>query len=66
MKIGLLERYILDREADIFTEELLMPYEWMSRIRLPADVDKLKTVFRISREAMCIRIDNFAHYSEVD
>ena len=28
------ERYILDREADIFTEELLMPAEWIIKYTL--------------------------------
>lgn len=49
------ERYILDREADIFTEELLMPAEWiMQRKWKESD---LRELFKVSKEAMSIRLN---------
>lgn len=48
------ERYILDREADIFTEELLMPAEWIMKYTLKDT--KLRELFKVSKEAMSIRL----------
>lgn len=48
------ERYILDREADIFSEELLMPAEWV--VRYKQDLSDLKNLFKVSKEAMSIRL----------
>lgn len=48
------ERYILDREADIFTEELLMPAEWI--VQYKQSQSDLKELFKVSKEAMSIRL----------
>lgn len=48
------ERYILDREADIFTEELLMPAEWIMKYTLKET--ELRELFKVSKEAMSIRL----------
>lgn len=49
------ERYILDREADIFAEELLMPSEWVARNK-SLGIDNLKDVFEVSKEAISVRL----------
>lgn len=49
------ERYILDREADIFTEELLLPEEWVLKYNNPK---KVKEAFDVSWEAASIRLSN--------
>lgn len=49
------ERYILDREADIFTEELLMPAEWIMKYTLKET--ELRELFKVSKEAMSIRLN---------
>lgn len=51
------ERYILDREADIFAEELLMPIPWMENHK-SSSINQLKKVFGVSKEAITIRRDN--------
>ena len=49
------ERYILDREADIFAEELLMPSDWVSRNQ-EFCAEELKDVFEVSKEAMAVKL----------
>jgi Zn-dependent peptidase ImmA (M78 family) len=51
------ERYILDRECDIFAEEILMPLAWMEKHK-HSSIDQLKKVFGVSKEAVAIRHDN--------
>jgi Zn-dependent peptidase ImmA (M78 family) len=51
------ERYILDRECDIFAEEILMPLAWMEKHK-HSSIDQLKKVFGVSREAITIRYEN--------
>lgn len=48
------ERYILEREADIFTEELLMPPEFITK----HDPSYAKQVLNVSKEAFFIRVNN--------
>jgi Zn-dependent peptidase ImmA (M78 family) len=52
------ERYILDREADIFTEELLMPAEWLINKTEPLPV--LQRNFLVSKEALNIRMNTLS------
>ena len=51
------ERYILDREADIFAEELLMPMPWMDNHK-SSSINQLEKVFRVSKEVINIRYNN--------
>lgn len=51
------EGYILDREADIFAEELLMPVPWMENHK-SSSINQLKKVFGVSKEAINIRYNN--------
>jgi len=50
------DRYILDREADIFAKELLMPGEWVLP-KISASTDDLMDVFEVSRTAMEVRLN---------
>jgi len=50
------ERYILDREADIFSEELLMPAEWIIQHK---DAN-LKELFNVSEKAISIRLEKLS------
>lgn len=55
------EYKILDREADIFAAELLMPKEWvLQAVRYPItvrEIGRLKGLFEVSWEAMINRLD---------
>lgn len=56
------EERILDREADIFTREFLMPEEWIWERAIPYFIDRddliqLKNTFRVSWEALFIRLE---------
>lgn len=55
------ERYILEREADIFTTELLLPKEWVLKlVNYPlslGQVGRLKNFFGVSWEAMFYRLE---------
>ncbi|MEW6228058.1 MAG: ImmA/IrrE family metallo-endopeptidase [Bacillota bacterium] len=55
------ERRILDREADVFARDLLMPAKWVrSAAGGPArfeTIDELADMFGVSWEAMMIRMD---------
>lgn len=56
------EERILDREADIFTRELLMPEKWIRERTIPYFLDRddlirLKRAFRVSWEALFIRLE---------
>lgn len=57
------ERYILDREADIFAEELLMPIQWVEKHR-DSSINQLRKVFNVSKEAITIRINNLPYVSK--
>jgi Zn-dependent peptidase ImmA (M78 family) len=52
---------ILDREADIFASELLMPEEWMRQYANPPcsarELGRLKGLFEVSWEALIRRLD---------
>lgn len=50
------ERYILDREADVFAEELLMPYEWIMKERERKDLEYIQNLFQVSNQALSIRL----------
>lgn len=56
-----LERWILDREANIFARDLLMPAMWVRREAGGAvgfaDIAPLADLFGVSWEAMLIRLD---------
>ncbi len=58
------ERYILDREADIFTEELLMPAEWI--VQYERKESNLKELFKVSKEAISIRLNKLNCYLPVE
>jgi Zn-dependent peptidase ImmA (M78 family) len=47
----------LDREADIFAEELLMPMPWMDNHK-SSSINQLEKVFRVSKEVINIRYNN--------
>lgn len=55
------ERRVLDREADVFARDLLMPAKWVRSVAGgPARfemIDQLAEKFRVSWEAMMIRMD---------
>ena len=55
------DHYILDREADIFARELLMPPVWIKRAvgdRISADtIRRVRDEFDVSWEAAIIRLD---------
>lgn len=54
-KLNEYERYLLDREADLFAEELLIPSDWV-KYNQSFDTDDLKEIFKVSREAMVVRL----------
>jgi Zn-dependent peptidase ImmA (M78 family) len=64
------ENWLLDREADIFAANYLMPEEWIfirtdsRQICLIADIYDLKTQFGVSWEAMIIRLDELSVQSK--
>lgn len=62
------ERRILDREADIFARDLLMPAAWVkSAVKGPArleTIDELADMFEVSWEAMMIRMDELGLFSK--
>lgn len=55
------ERRILDREADIFAREILMPEEWVREFANPPcsaqQLGKLKGLFGVSWDALLRRLD---------
>ncbi|MBE3586530.1 MAG: ImmA/IrrE family metallo-endopeptidase [Thermoanaerobacter sp.] len=57
-----LEYKIIDREADIFATELLMPKEWvLTVVHYPItvqEIGRLKDLFQVSWEAMINRLDD--------
>lgn len=53
------ERYILDREADTFAEELLMPSKWMRKYK-SLKLTELTNIFNVSKEAMTIRLSKIS------
>jgi Zn-dependent peptidase ImmA (M78 family) len=64
------ERRILDREADVFARDLLMPAAWVrSAVGGPARfgmIDELADMFKVSWEAMMIRMDELGLFPKED
>lgn len=58
------ERYILDREADVFAEELLMPVEWVVKYRQKES--DLRGLFKVSKEAISIRLNKLNYYTPIE
>ncbi|OLN29951.1 hypothetical protein DSOL_3291 [Desulfosporosinus metallidurans] len=62
------EHDILDREAEIFARELLMPREWVkSNCEHPLTISilaKLKNLFDVSWQAITYRLDELNIYSK--
>lgn len=60
------EEHILDKEADIFAAEILMPKEWVKRCNLHT-LNELVNYFKVSREAIETRLKflNMEHIIEV-
>lgn len=62
------ENFILDREADIFVTEFLMPEEWVSTFcghpLTLSGLGKLVNTFNVSWEAMINRLDELGFYSK--
>ncbi|MDH7576578.1 MAG: ImmA/IrrE family metallo-endopeptidase [Bacillota bacterium] len=60
-KLNDAERYILDKEADIFAEELLMPAEWLREIMgIVSDftqIEEIKKLFGVSLGALVNRLE---------
>lgn len=63
------EKHILDREADIFARELLMPEKWCARSQThhtqPGNWVKLKELFGVSWDALIRRLDEFGLQSRL-
>ncbi|MEW6301623.1 MAG: ImmA/IrrE family metallo-endopeptidase [Thermodesulfobacteriota bacterium] len=62
------ERRILDREADIFAREILMPEDWVREYANPPcsaqQLGKLKGLFGVSWDALLRRLDELGLQSE--
>lgn len=54
------ERIILDREASIFAEELLMPYDWI--LKENKDLPYYKKLFQIPEKSLINRLVGFGIY----
>lgn len=64
------EHWVLDREANIFAAEFLMPKSWLVRYaKLPLtipDIGQLKDLFDVSWEAMINRLDELGIQSKLE
>jgi Zn-dependent peptidase ImmA (M78 family) len=64
------ERKTLDREADVFARDLLMPTAWVRSIAGGAvefkDIDCLAERFEVSWEAMMIRLDELGLFDRAE
>lgn len=63
------EKHILDREADIFARELLMPEKWVREIAGPPyparQLGRLKGLFGVSWDALIRRLDELGLQSRL-